>query len=259
MTMESLGRLVRRSTDVPPFIAGGFTPAGLDAEDGEDLVDAARDWEALRQLHVDLRGITLGIEYVDAKGAKSARRVTFLELYTEGDTYYIRAKCHERNALRTFVATRILSVFDMDGEVHDNPAAFIMSLLAAAGLDGKPAPGVAQMAVAKHGLSVLVSLSRADGTMHPEELDVIVRYVAARSELEGLDFRKSDEKAVRDFVRRLYPDPQALSGALRRLDREGGMEKRLFLRHARMVMEADGHCDWEEIQVLDQINAAVTA
>lgn len=240
-------------------MAANFHPVGLDEEDAEDLLVADDRWQELRQIDVDLKGLTLGIEYVGANGVRSMRRVTFISISGNDDAVYVRARCHERRALRTFRSDRIASIVDMDGEVHDDPAAFILGLIAATSESEAAAPGFRHRVLARHGIAVLVALSLADGAMHPEELDVIVRYVGRRADLAGLPFEPDDEEAVRSYVKRYYPTDDALDEALAGLDKEDAVGKRLFLRHARMVMEADGRCEWDEMQLLERINAAISA
>jgi WYL domain len=136
----------------------------------------------------ELENIYCILDYKDAAGHKTRRRVTLLK-YREGQNAdYVSAVCHERKALRSFRVDRIESVITYDGEVFD-PRVFFAEML---GLrfraEMATAPAVsARVPVSRSSarelrdhlrapLSILVGAAIADGEIHLEEVDRIQQY-----------------------------------------------------------------------------------
>ena len=113
---EKLGALAE-SRPVPPPPRPAQLP---DADDDATL--ATDDAERVPDPDGIAEGQTFMIEYMDSNGDVSTRRITVLEVVTNkrGDPS-LKARCHERKALRRFRIDSILSCIDIDGEVHDLP------------------------------------------------------------------------------------------------------------------------------------------
>lgn len=56
------------------------------------------------------RGCQIEFEYLDASGSTTRRRADALALSQSGETWYLRAHCHERDAGRTFLVDRMRTV-----------------------------------------------------------------------------------------------------------------------------------------------------
>lgn len=71
-------------------------------------------------------GQTFGIEYVDARGRPSTRQITVWDIQASsaGDIL-LYARCHKREAMRSFRVDRIKAVIDIDGEIHEPPDQFL--------------------------------------------------------------------------------------------------------------------------------------
>src|SRR5690606_19646165 len=71
-------------------------------------------------------GQSFAIEYVDAAGRPSSRRITVYDIQmTSSGVPCLYARCHERGAMRSFRVDRIKYCIDYDGEVFDDVPAFL--------------------------------------------------------------------------------------------------------------------------------------
>jgi hypothetical protein len=248
-----LGSFFRHVEGIPPVIANNFQPLGFAVEIGVDaaLINLAEDQEATS----DLEGSTFAIEYRDAAKNFSRRRVTVKHVYGSGEDRSIGCYCHERKAPRTFRYDRIVAVIDLDGVVHD-PADFFANELrmpvervweerapkatkpVKAETDEKP--GVAHRKVARDGLRLLIALGRADGFLHNEELEVVLQYIASKTERAGLAMREQDCDALTGYLRRQHPSSDVLARCLDNLENESPADQKLFLRSAMALVNVDG-------------------
>lgn len=72
----------------------------------------------------------LFLRYRDAEGAATARRITVRQVTrrADGDVLVV-AYCHERRAMRSFLASRVDELIDLStGEVAENPTAYLAAL-----------------------------------------------------------------------------------------------------------------------------------
>jgi hypothetical protein len=212
----------------------------------------------------DLWGVTFAIEYLDGRNNLTTRRITLRELYRSDDgVLYLQSFCHERQLRRSFRFDRIQSVIDLDGEVHE-PRRFFESELhfpiddhatspaAPARARRMPQvvvtpaapvgalPGRAQRFAARDGLRVLAALGRSDGFLDDAEIGVILDYVIERAAADGVATDDEDRAALLPYLRRQYPRASVLGECLDRLEAEPEVQRRLFLRHAVALMDADG-------------------
>ncbi|CCG42158.1 hypothetical protein [Magnetospirillum molischianum] len=268
--LSFLRQLIRRSDQCSPLVAESVALSVPPTDAPEESVSGREFHDA-----EDLIGSTFVLVYRNAKGEESTRRVTLRGIAdAAGDAAVcLRCWCHERNAFRSFRSDRVVRVIDLDGEVH-LPARFFADLLAGVvaaapvpAWDGhlppvpapvidQPAPhraeppGHAQRRVARDGIRVLVGLSRSDGWMAPEEVEVILDYIAARADLDGIATTEADRVALTPYLRRMYPQSTVMDECLTRLDAEAAEARRLFTRAAIRLVEADGVQSPEEFALL---------
>ncbi|WP_207479500.1 WYL domain-containing protein [Arenibaculum pallidiluteum] len=250
---------------------------------GRAKLQAAPDVERIDD---DLWGVTFAIEYRDGAGDETRRRITLRQLYRgAGGLFYLQAMCHERRALRTFRFDRICCVIDMDGVVHD-PTKFFADELRFDVRGNAPAPvprakslaadratvpkrsltpsmppvpvepekpGYAHRRVARDGLRVLVALARSDGFLAPEEISVIVGYIAAKAHRSEIAVTDADVTALRGYLQRQYPSIDVLERCLDGLEQEPVEDQRLFLDSAVALMRADGEEHAAELAMLTEL------
>ncbi|MBR0642929.1 WYL domain-containing protein [Plastoroseomonas hellenica] len=317
-----LKSLFFRTGDTPPLVSPSLQPTGLDRDDDASMVQpphvqsqsvamvatelgpaasllkrssgpeqtkesGARAGSSSpgELIDDDVYGLTFIVDYQDARGACSRRRIMLRSIAARDGDFYLRALCFERNALRTFRLDRVLRIIDTDGEIHEDPAAFFRDELRLK-MDVPPPvaqppvearmmpsdiraptisepklekPGVAQRRVARDGLRVLVALARSDSTLHEAEVEVVLDYVAAVCTTVGVPFETEDRSALGPYIRRQRPGMDVLVECLTRLDSERAETQALLLDYAERVIHADGELHDSEDALLRKIRGPLGA
>lgn len=204
-------------------------------------------------------GQSFVIEYVDSGGQASTRRITVnaLRRNAAGQTL-LQAFCHERRASRVFRADRIRCCIDLDGEVHDDVAAFLRDIFGASVVTASVAvPRVYWSAVVeafRPEIVLLAAMSRCDFDVHAAETHAATDFVAARAEASGTMLDAAASRAIYRHIARLRPDVDAVLRAVAALA-EGGLDR---VRHALVacvrVMEADGRRHPAEMRLLNALS-----
>ena len=255
----------------PPTIQPGFSPTDPNAADSPETRESPNDHgSSFERLDDEIQGLSFAIEYRDANGQVSRRRIVMRSVFRLPDgRQHLTAYCFEQNAIRHFSLDHIQTVIDMDGVTHDTADFFRRELQVE--LDGRDAwvttdktpsqqrpqfrarPGVLQQVAARDGSTVLVALARADGFVAPEELDVILDYVEQRSASEGVTTMDADRDVLRSRFKRFRPDVDLVDEALLNLEDEAPESLRLFAQAATALVNADGVRDPAEIDMLTDI------
>lgn len=194
-----------------------------------------------------INGLTVIIDYRDAKGQASTRQVSCVRIENAGGKRYLRAFCHQRRALRVFLIDRIRAVMDAEtGEELTNGDAFFDQYINDRITNSPLGWGLSpiQRADLGAGLSVLTFLARCDGHIHPSELDEIETFIAAwwmRAEISA----EIPEQDIAAYARRLAPDVEAFVIAAQRVGSDA-LLRQLIAGYARRVVEADGIIAAEE-------------
>src|SRR3546814_18967649 len=92
---------------------------------------------------------------------------------------------------------------------------------------------MAQRRVARDGLRLLAGLARADGILHSDEIVVILDYIAAVADREGIATTEDDRAALFGYVKRQRPTSEILEDCLDRMEYAGAEDQRLFIERAR--------------------------
>ena len=253
----------RRTHDAKP----GGRPPDQEAEGPEIKL---RDVRFARHLS----GHRMTIEYVDSTGTPSRREIIIKTLKTNGERALLLAYCLDVADFRTYRYDRIGCVIDGDGEVHDTQAYFDRLGVTVRALYGdlppeesppeerpkttrrrpaRPAFGVDQMRIAWGGMNMLAGLSRADGTMHEAEVDVIVEYIVNRAAVEGVGSGENDRSVIAAAVRRLYPSDQTIDASCAAINAESRDNQVMFVRAAIELVDADGVRHQAEMDILKTI------
>lgn len=213
-------------------------------------------------------GQTFMIEYVDARGQASARRITVWNISAgSAGIPCLVARCHERKAQRSFRVDRIRAVIDLDGEVHDDVVAYLrervglatsLAALAAAQNSEDDRAWVAMRAAARPAAILLAGVSLSDGVKHPVEVEVAAAFCTRLCERRDFTPTGATLAAFRRYLKGLRPDREMMLGAMDRIQTEQPDEIIAVLRAARDVVEADGHLHAAEIGMLDDICRELT-
>ena len=210
-------------------------------------------------------GQTFMIEYRDAKGALSRRRITVIDIRrgTSGVPCLV-ARCHERKAMRMFRVDRIASCIDYDGQVFDDVPAFLQEMLGMAPqaarareAAGSRWPRVREI-IAPDAV-LLSAMCAADGTISAAEAEQATVYLARVAERALADMLSPDEiGSVETYLRRLRPGYDAIARAIDRLRGRGRDDILALLRAAVSIMDADGRRHPEEIALVNTIAEELT-
>lgn len=257
--LAALVDLALRTQGEPPAPIAVLLP-DFDAPDG--FVDAEEVGFGARE------GQTFMIEYTDAKGQASARRITVWSISAgSAGIPCLVARCHERKAQRNFRVDRIRAIIDLDGEVHDDVVTFLrervgltvsLAALAAARNSDDDRAWAEMRATARPAAILLAGVSLSDGVKHPDEIEAAAEFCARLCERRGLAPTGTTLAAFRRYLKGLRPDREMMLAALDHLQAEQTDEIVNVLRAARDVIEADGTLHSSEIGMLDDICRELT-
>jgi len=197
-----------------------------------DFEQAAQPVE--KATRYDLEPLFLVIDYRDASGNCSRRRVTTRWIEKRGDVSYVGATCHERRAHRLFRMDRIEGVIDDDGVVEAAIPFFAEVIAGDTGyevekLGNNPQKGVSSPSASpytllrrelKPAIVVLAAAARVDNLLHPEETDRIMLFTETEAEClaqEGIITELPDLDAFDKLGRlvcRMRPTQKELDEAL---------------------------------------------
>lgn len=211
--------------------------------------------ELIRELdtELELEPIYTAIEYSDAKGDYSLRRITMLRLSQGPHAPILAAICHERSAYRAFRTDRIKSFVDSDGVVA-TAAEFFRDVL---DIDlAAISPPIDPAVRLRAPLQVLIAASRCDGFAHPEEIEAIVQYAEKElfsvGELPTLD----QMDRLTEQLRRLRPQRRTVERAFAQVQRMPADQLRRFTTALAAVVLADGELVMAETEFLEELGLA---
>ncbi len=217
------------------------------------------------------------IEYEDAKGQITRRRITMRTIEEVGENLILRAYCHERQAKRSFRIDRVICLIDQDGEIED-AAAWFADILEDTDfrITTKPysqrgpnkvqaepkAPAVSPYTTLRReltpALDVLIAAARSDDVLHPGEMERILRYAEDEAcimrdagtlpSLEGEMFEKLERT-----IRRIRPTRDTVEASLTAL---ASWEPARLGRLARALgqsVKADGRVDDIEAALAEEL------
>ena len=260
-------RLQKLEHQLPPVVDAGFEPS-LPSRI-LDIDEPHPDGEPLPQ-SPDAEGQTFVIAYVNGQGAESRRRILVRALKrTSDDRILLVARCTETRKEMHFRADRIKHCVDINGEVHDQPAAFLADvfnldpveagLLAAEGFTPPvqlpPADTVYSLLRRQlgHDLTLMAAMAESDGQISMIEADAILNFVRRRSDLFGVDLDETRVRKLLGFVRRVRPTADQIRVSLDEIGERSPQAQLDILTACRDVMLADGEIHASEAWLLDQI------
>lgn len=271
--LDLLLRRTPRATDPAPEI---FTtrPSSPIAGDDEPQATGAKRFI--------LEPYFLMIEYRDARGQVTQRRITTRTVVEQDGVRYLQAECHERHALRSFRLDRIVCFISQDGEVEDAQAWFAEILpISEVVLDAKrlvmfsgdgpnAPPRQAKPTISTYTtlrrelaapLTLLIASARSDEFLHPQEVRRILHFAEDEAallrdagrlpgNLEADDFDKLERT-----LRRLRPTREDVVAAIEGLLTLDLSRKRHLAHALAGTATADGRVDDIEQELLDEFRS----
>lgn len=186
------------------------------------------------------------IDYVDATGERSQRRIAPREIFDSSGRSYLEAFCISRNDLRRFRLDRVRAVFcDATGE--DLGAA--CQLFQPEAPEPDPQDGSPTLDMMQHCLRVLAGVAWADGSLDDNELQEIGVFVRA------LIPRKSAK--LSDFLTawggRQRPDIEAFRASIERVAQNHASVIPDLLDACGRLASADGEVRDVELEWMDHV------
>ena len=194
------------------------------------------------------------MDYTDASGTLSRRRVTFLSLLPGPNGPMLRAQCHERRALRTFRFDRIGAIIDDDGVAVDAVAVFrdVMEIdvqNADAPLAPRKNESVWEL-LGQPAVTLLVGLAACDGRVADRELAAILCYLEDLAAIRGIAVQDVDK--LEPLLRRIRPNRREVLEDLDAFVKHPGVGSSAFFRAAKAVILADGEITEEEVALFEE-------
>lgn len=180
------------------------------------------------------------IEYGDADGVVTARRIRLIAVESGDYATYVRAYCRVRNSERTFRADRILSATWLSGPTTiADPEAHFFDLLPE---EARPDPDHnAVMARVRPGLDVLIWIANADRQISADEQEALIDFIGERNGLAGEAYAAvpwSRAKAT-IYIDSARPTLASCSGILSKISKTG-REFRLLKEYGGRIAEFGG-------------------
>lgn len=248
--IEWLRRTVATETGPAPTIAA-LAPAVPSIDSPETLppeMIAEQDGAIL------LEDIFTAIEYTDANGEVSRRRITMRCLEPGPHAPLLLAICHERRAVRRFRTDRIDCFIDQNGEIIEPDDYWRDIGINLARIAPRPgALGRVLINRFRPALSILVTLSRADGVMHPAEIDAILAYVADEALEVGVECTGGALEELRVLIMQMRPQQTSIENYYLATLTYRDSRCRRFARAVKEVILADGNIDTRETSMAEQL------
>ncbi|OYW65503.1 MAG: hypothetical protein B7Z40_12110 [Bosea sp. 12-68-7] len=179
------------------------------------------------------------IEYADADGVVTNRRVTIREASFEGSALYIRGFCHARGAERTFRADRILRLFLAKTGAPADPEIYCAALVPP---ERRPDPEHdAVMSRCRGALLPLIWIARADRDISSDETEILLGFIAARLQMgrASLASQRWDRQRAAIWIHDARPTLADSLGALARIS-PTGREGQLIRQTAEALAQSGG-------------------
>ena len=193
---------------------------------------------------ININGLVF-IEYTDAQGYKSKRRITIKSTkpYNNND-FLISAYCHEREANRTFKMSNIDVLVDLEtGEVINDIPAFFYDRY-----NNSPL-GVITKCFQKFEDEILIMtfVARADGVLRKKERDIINNFIVNNCP-EELNLKLLDNE-----IRRTYCESSDFRKCLKNLKMKPNNYKQNIFNLVTQIIETDKNPDPMELGALELI------
>ena len=201
------------------------------------------------------RGAPVTIEYADADGVITERKVVVQRIYKLGSDVYLEGECRLRMGPRTFKAARILKLSTHDETTVPNPVAFLES----GDVERRSEPEAHRrvMQRARPGLLALAWIARTDREIDSAEAKIMLDFVEERATIgrsrHGNEF---DHALARMRIDDMTPVRGECVSALGRI-KAGSPEAALIGDFARRIVASSGTADPAKTRRMDQLLKAI--
>jgi len=247
-----------RAAPTPPLLKMRERGPAADAPDEQQhhLYPRDQDGDGIPDA---IDGIALGLEYADAVGEISVRRVIAGRISSGPNrVLYLDGWCLLRNDWRSFRCDRILKLMLPPAweEIAD-PMAFLSEFAPQQEADRQVVRRRNPKIVCRDGLAILLYVARSDGAVLPTaESHAIARYVSAACQRAGIEANEEIVSDVAAYANTLYPSARSIGSYLGRLERDPGALEILVPCLTELV-QADGVYSEQEQQAVGALLKAI--
>jgi hypothetical protein len=199
-----------------------------------------------------IAGICVAIEYLDASGGTSSRRIICRSVFEAHEMIYLHGHCLLRGENRMFRLDRVQKLrLPADWVRFPDPSAFFRGYLRASSenrrnkwdsfLDGSERYARLSQTrrIANHGFRVLTFVGRADGGAVNQERKIIQDFVCAAGKLAQADLKEDDCSEIALDTDRLFPTKKQVAHSLDVIVRDNDQSE-LLLKSLNALVAADG-------------------
>lgn len=221
-------------------------PQGFEAIVPPDDLDEEALVEEAPKAATVLSGFACIIDYRDSSGRVSCRRVTFQRLEDAGPFRYLRAYCHEREAIRQFRLDRITAASDIETGEEIDLVGLLYSLSSDHQQSSRPGWGLCPRDRADliAGINTMVFVARCDKEWHSLEEEAVESFITSCWLRCGFDAELPLDDLLA-YANKLRPDAEAFYSALLRAAERPEL-KQIIQRNIAAVIDADGKVAPEE-------------
>lgn len=236
---------------VLPLALGTFA-VRLPDQDADEMLLVGPELDSIECIS----GVGCTIKYSDSSGEESERRLSCRKLMKNGDTLYLQAFCHERDAIRTFRVDRMSEVScGATGEIFDKPDEFFSRYTADQSDGSALAFGLSFVLAAdlRASLNVMAFLARSDGHFADSEASAVADFCTVFANRFGT--HRFMREGANAYARKLAPDSETFFLSLNRLKRQdspSGLARLVVLASSNLI-SADGEFSAQEIHFGEKV------
>ena len=184
------------------------------------------------------------IHYTDANGNFSKRRITIKKLIPYGDDIALLSYCHEREANRTFLLSRIEKMIDIEtNHKIENPVDYLMNRFN----DSEIGHFSNFMETHEDKILILVFISRTDGRMSAKERSIIADYMLKLSPEIG------NKEFIEKEVKNLFCELNTFRDAVKKVSILPMEEKAELMEYAKQIVYSKKEIDPIEKGALEKL------
>lgn len=242
-------------------------PANVIAKDQPDIELIDEEEAGGDAKFFDLDPVYTIMDYTDAAGNETRRRITMRRLARGPQAPILTAVCHERRAVRYFRWDRISGFIDDDGEVLEageflsKTFGLTLASLELEAVDASERNDARRIRdILRPALSILAAAARSDDEFHPDELDAIECYV--EKELPflikkglyqgGQTVQVLDQ--LRPMIRKMRPSADALPNYFGAILTHSHDRFQRFMSALHVVIQADGLVTQDELEIVEWLS-----
>lgn len=217
---------------------------------------------------IELDEVFCVIDYTDAQGFASRRRITTRSIAKKTTGPVLTAVCHERRAVRHFRADRIECFITDDGEVIE-PLNFFREFLSVDLNRLNPTEEDNEIIQAREirdflraPLSILILCARSDDEFHPEEMDAIALYAEQEVFHLNNEIGRFDNVSIgtlnqlNKMISTMRPQESSIQGYANRICGFNYERGERFSKALEKLVMADGKVSIDEQDFLNDFAAA---